>query len=185
MAKDLSVEIPEPSLSRFIFSNTRLSWLWLILRIYVGYEWLIAGWGKVNNPAWVGPKAGVAISGFLNGALEKTAGPHADVSPLYAAFIHNVAIPNASLFSYMVAYGEVLVGIGLILGAFTGIAAFFGAFMNMNYLFAGTVSTNPLLFMIELFLILAWRSAGWFGIDRFLLPMLGTPWQKGKLFKKK
>lgn len=184
MAKDLSTEIPEPGLSRFFFSNTKMSWVWLILRLYVGYEWFIAGWAKINNPVWVGPKAGVAVSGFLNGALEKTGGQHPDVSGLYAAFIQNVALPNAAAFSYVVAFGEVLVGIGLILGLFTGIAAFFGAFMNMNYLFAGTVSSNPILFVIELFLILAWRTAGWIGLDRYLLPLLGTPWTKGKLFKK-
>lgn len=161
-----------------------MGWIWLVLRVYVGYEWLIAGWAKVNNPVWVGPKAGVAVSGFLNGALEKTGGQHPDVSGFYGAFIHNVALPNAATFSYLVAFGELLVGIGLILGIFTGISAFFGAFMNMNYLFAGTVSTNPILFVVELFLILAWRTAGFIGVDRYLLPMLGTPWKKGKLFKK-
>lgn len=93
-------------------------------------------------------------------------------------------LPNAALFSHLVAWGELLVGVGLILGAFTGVAAFFGAFMNMNYLFAGAVSTNPFMFLIQLLLILAWRVAGWYGLDRYLLPMLGTPWKPGKIFKK-
>lgn len=179
------VEIPEPKLSKLLFSDTRFSWIWLILRVYVGWEWLTAGWGKVNNPAWVGPNAGSAVKGFLMGALEKTSGPHPDVNFWYAEFIKNTAIPNVSLFSHTVAYGELLVGVALILGLFTGIATFFGAFMNMNYLFAGTVSTNPLLFLLQLFLILAWRVSGWIGLDRFLLPLLGTPWNKGNLFKKK
>ena len=56
--------------------------------------------------------------------------------------------------------------------------------MNLNYLFAGTVSINPLLFLIQLFLVLAWRTAGWYGLDRYILPYLGTPWQAGKAFKK-
>ena len=119
------------------------------------------------------------------GALKKTGGAHPDVSGVYAAFLQNFVLPNTSFISHLVAYGELLVGIGLILGIFTGIAAFFGAFMNMNYLFAGTISTNPIMFLIELFLILAWRIAGWYGLDRYLLPMLGTPWQSGKLFKGK
>ncbi len=79
----------------------------------------------------------------------------------------------------MVAWGELLVGIALILGAFTGIAAFFGAFMNMNFLLAGAVSTNPILLLGQLFLILAWRVAGWLGLDRYLLPKLKTPWFRG------
>lgn len=183
MAKNLSNELPEPPLSKFLFSDTRMSWFWLVVRVYVGYEWLMTGWGKVTNPAWFGPEAGKSITGFLMGALEKTSGPHPDVTGWYAEFVKNVAIPNASVFSHMVALGELFVGIGLILGLFTGIAAFFGAFMNMNFLFAGAVSSNPVLFILQLFLILAWRVAGWIGVDRFLLPYLGTPWSKGKLFK--
>lgn len=161
-----------------------MSWLWLIIRLYVGYEWIHAGWSKITNPAWVGPEAGKSITGFLAGAIAKSTGEHPAVSGWYAEFLNNVAIPNASLFSYTVAFGEFLVGAALILGLFTGIAAFFGAFMNMNFLFAGAVSSNPILFLGQLFLILAWRTAGWLGLDRIFLPFLGTPWQKGKLFKK-
>lgn len=185
MKNSIHSQIPEPAISRLFFSDTKLSLLWLILRLYVGWEWVVAGWAKVTNPVWVGPKAGIAIEGFLHGALTKTTGPHPDVSGWYASFINNFVLHNTVLFSYLVAFGELLVGIALILGIFTGIAAFFGAFMNMNYLFAGTVSVNPLLFLLQLFLILAWRVAGFIGLDRFLLPLLGTPWYKGKLFKKK
>ncbi len=171
------IEISEPKFSRFLFGDTRIAWLWLILRVYAGYEWAMAGWGKLSSPAWVGAKAGSAVQGFLSGALQKSGGAHPDVSGWYAFFITNVASHYPALISYLVAYGEFLVGAALILGAFTGIAAFFGAFMNLNYLFAGTVSINPLLLLIELFLILAWRNAGWLGIDRWLLRSLGVPWQ--------
>lgn len=177
-------QIPEPLLSKFIFADTKFAIVWLLLRIYVGWEWLVAGYEKVTNAAWVGQHAGTALTGFLHGSLVKAAGAHPDVSAWYAAFIQVVVIPHAATFSYVVAYGELLVGIALILGLFTGIAAFFGSFMNMNYLFAGTISSNPLMFLIELLLILAWRTAGWIGLDQYILPLLGTPWQPGKMFKK-
>ena len=176
------IEIPEPKLSKLLFADTHFSGVWLLLRIYVGWEWLMAGWGKVMSPAWTGLSAGNSISGFLNGALQKVNGAHPDVSGWYAFFIQNIVIPHPVFFSYLVAYGELAVGLGLILGAFTGIAAFFGALMNFNYLFAGTISTNPFLLLIELLLVLAWRNAGWLGLDRYLLPRLGVPWQKGALF---
>ncbi len=184
-AQEQVTQIPEPKLARLLFADTRLSFLWFALRLYVGWQWLVAGWGKVNNPAWVGEKAGVALTGFVQSALEKTAGPHPDVAGWYGQFLHDFVLPNASLFAPVVAFGELLVGLGLILGAFTGIAAFFGAFMNMNYLLAGTVSTNPVLFLGELLLILAWRVAGWIGLDRYLLPFLGTPWHAGKILQRK
>lgn len=182
--KEFVTQIPEPPLSRFLFADTRLAWIWVILRVYVGWIWLEAGWGKVTSVAWTGEKAGVALTGFVQGALAKTSGAHPDVSAWYAVWLKDVILPNAEVFSWMVAYGELLIGLGLILGAFTGIAAFFGAFLNMSFLFAGAVSVNPIMVLIQLFLILAWRVAGWFGLDRFILHLLGTPWHPGKLFKK-
>lgn len=178
-------QIPEPAIARFLFADTRIAVIWLIVRAYVGWQWLSAGIEKVQNPLWVGPKAGVALNGFIMGAIDKTAGPHPSVQMWYGDFLRNFVLANVQSFSHVVAFGEVLVGVGLILGIFTGIAAFFGAFMNMNFLLAGTVSINPILFVFQLFLILAWRVAGWWGGDRYLLPILGTPWQKGSAFKSK
>jgi len=50
--------------------------------------------------------------------------------------------------------------------------------MNMAFLLAGTTSTNPVLVMLGFLLILAWKNAGYIGLDYFFLPMLGTPWWK-------
>jgi thiosulfate dehydrogenase [quinone] large subunit len=174
--------IEDPPIARILFGDIRLSWLWLLLRLYVGYEWLTAGIEKLQNPVWFGSKAGVGLTGFVQGALQKTSGAHADVQGWYAWFLQQVVLPNAAAWSYMVTIGEVLVGVGLIVGAFTGIAAFFGGFMNANYLMAGTVSTNPMLFVIATWLVLAWKTAGYLGADRILLPALGTPWRKGIVF---
>ncbi len=177
--------IPEPPFARFIFADTRFAWFWFLVRIYVGWQWLHAGWEKFHNPVWIGSQAGTAIRGFLTAALHKTNGANPDVSGWYAAFISHVALPHVVFFSYLVTYGEMIVGILLILGLLTGIAAFFGSFMNLNYLFAGTVSINPLLGLLGLLLILAWRTAGWYGLDYYLLPDLGTPWEEGSLFQPK
>jgi thiosulfate dehydrogenase [quinone] large subunit len=178
-----SIQIPEPKLAQLLFADTRLTWMWLIIRIYVGWAWLEAGWSKFNNPAWAGSEAGTALTGFLNGALKKTTGLHPDVQGWYGDLIQNVALPNAEALSYIVTYAEIAIGVLLIAGLFTGIAAFFGSFMNMNFLLAGAVSTNPILLFLQLFLVLAWRVAGWVGLDRYALPALGTPWQSGKIFR--
>jgi thiosulfate dehydrogenase [quinone] large subunit len=157
----------------------------LIVRLYVGWAWLQAGWGKVTNPAWVGNKAGTALAGFVNNALTKASGEHPDVQIWYASFLRNIVLPHAGTWGHLVAFGETLVGIGLILGAFAGIAAFFGIVMNLNYLLAGAVSVNPILLMLSIFLVLAWKTVGWWGLDRWLLPALGTPWRPGRIFQGK
>ncbi len=177
-----AVEIPEPPLSKLLFGDSRLGWLWFVARVYVGYQWLSAGWEKVTGSGWIGTGAGGPLKGFLAGAIAQQGGPHPNVASWYAWFLANIVASHAGIFANIVALGEVAAGAGLILGAFTGIAAFAGAFMNLNYLFAGAVSTNPILLAIELFLILAWRNAGWLGLDRWLLPWLGVPWKPGRVF---
>lgn len=175
-------ELREPALARFLFADTRASWLWLVVRLYLAYEWISAGWEKVTSPAWTGAQAGTALSGFLAGAVKQAGGAHPNVQGWYKDFLTGFVIPNAHAFSYVVAFGETLVGVALLLGALTGVAAFFGIFMNANYLLAGAVSTNPILAFLAIFVVLAWRNAGWIGLDRWLLPILGTPWQPGSLF---
>lgn len=170
--------------ARSLFSEVRWAWIWLPIRLYVGWQWLQAGWSKLNNPVWIGNKAGVAISGFVSGALTKTGGEHPDVQGWYAWFLERLVLTNPKFWSYLVTIGEFLVGVALILGILTSIAAFFGGFMNMNYLLAGTVSINPILLALAAILVLAWRTAGWWGLDRWVIPALGTPWSPGLVFRK-
>lgn len=178
MAKGYGKEviIPDNPISRLLFSSTRLAVIWLIVRVYVGWAWLTAGWGKVRSPAWTGEDAGAAVTGYINGALGRV--EDGNVTGWYATFLENVALPNATVFGYMVAWGELLVGLALILGVLTGIAAFFGSFMNVSFLLAGTISTNPVLFILATWLVLSWKVAGWYGLDRWLLPYFGTPWKE-------
>src|SRR5690606_40540407 len=103
-----------------------------VVRVWLGWQWLQAGIHKVGAPAWTGENAGAAVAGFVNGAIAKAAGENPVVQGWYASFLENFVLPNTKLFGYLVAYGEVLVGIGLILGAFTGFAALAGAFMNLR-----------------------------------------------------
>jgi thiosulfate dehydrogenase [quinone] large subunit len=185
LAGDYSpTQIPEPPIARFLFADTRLAWLWLIVRVYAGWQWIEAGIEKWGSPAWTGSQAGTGITGFVNGALSKTSGAHPDVNTIYAGFLQTFVLPYAAAWSYAITVGEILVGLGLIFGCLTGFAAFFGGLMNVNYLFAGTVSTNPLLFVLATWLVLAWRVAGWYGLDRWVLGWLGCPGVAGTLFHK-
>lgn len=176
ITKDGVVTIEDPPLAHALFSDTRWAWIWLIVRLYVGYQWLTDGIAKATSPAWVGPQAGSFLTTWVTRALTKTQGAHPDVQGWYAAFLSHVVLPFAPFWSYLVTFGEVCVGLGLILGIFTGIAAFFGTVMNASYLLAGTVSINPVLLGLGTLLVLAWKTAGWWGGDRYLLPLLGTPW---------
>ena len=78
-------------------------------------------------------------------------------------------IPNASWIAKLISLGELAVGIALILGLFTGLAALGGLTLNMIYMFTGSAGVNPAYMILEVPLILAWRNAGYIGLDRYAL----------------
>ena len=173
------VWIQDPPIARFFFQSSTAAWLWLVVRVYVGYDFLIAGWHKFTTPAWT-DGSGQGIIGFWKGALGTTAsGAPVITFDWYRSFIQFLVDTNsAGWFSYVIVFGEMAVGIGLILGAFVGLAATGGLLMNMAFMLAGTTSTNPVLAILGVLLILAWKNAGYIGLDRYLLPLLGTPWKQ-------
>ena len=71
-----------------------------------------------------------------------------------------------------VTFGEVFVGAALILGFLTRFSAAMGLVMSFAYLFAGTSGDNPLMVLLALPIVLVGVSAGYYGIDRYLLPFL-------------
>jgi len=176
------VHVEDPPIARLLFSNTRMAWFWLVVRLYVGYEWLEAGLHKFSDPKWMGD--GSALLGFWKGAVAIPAPPAraAITFDWYRAFLQFLIDANAApWFAKVITLGEIAVGVGLIVGAFVGIAAFFGALMNMNFMLAGSASTNPVLFFLAVGLMLAWKIAGYYGLDRVLLPLLNTPWHGVKI----
>jgi thiosulfate dehydrogenase [quinone] large subunit len=176
--------VADPPLARFLFADTRLAPLWLIVRLYVGYAWLDAGWHKIMD---TGATTNYIIDGkgILAFWQRIAAIPAAPAKPVitydwYRNFIQFM-IDNhwEGFFGKLIAFSETAVGIALILGAFVGIAAVGGAFMNLNFMLAGSASTNPVLLLLGFLLVLAWKTAGYIGLDRWLLPLMGTPWQRG------
>lgn len=169
--------IQDPPLVQKLLNDPRAAWFWLIPRVWLGLQWLDAAQHKLADPKWV--QTGEALKGFWMNAVKI---PETGRPPIafdwYRTFIQMLLDAQAyTWFAKLVTAGELLVGIALILGAFTGIAAFFGGFMNWNFMMAGSASTNPVLFTIAVGLILAWKVAGYIGADYFLLRWIGTPWR--------
>lgn len=171
--------IHDPPLARFLFSDKRASWIWLILRVWLGLQWIDAGWHKVADPKWV--STGEALKAYwLNSVKIPETGKPPITFDWYRDFINFLLGNNTyTWFGPLVAYGEVLIGVALIAGAFVGIAAFFGAFMNWNFIMAGSASSNGLLLALAILLLMAWKVAGYLGADYFLLRWVGVPWHEG------
>lgn len=177
--KDKKV-IKEPNLVYKLLNDPRAAFLWLPIRIWLGWQWIDAARGKLDDPAWT--DGGVALKGFWERIVQV---PETGRPPIaydwYRDFIQMMLDAEAyTWFSKVVMFGELFIGIALILGAFTAIAAFAGGFMNWNFMMAGSASTNPMLFVAAIGLILSWKVCGLLGADYVLLNWLGTPWGRSK-----
>jgi thiosulfate dehydrogenase [quinone] large subunit len=173
--------VQDPPFARYLFADTRSSWIWLLLRLWLGYKWIDASMHKITSPEWT--QTGEAIKGFWTNAVAiPETGRAAITFDWYRSFLNMMLDMEAYRFmGPLIAYGELLIGIALVLGLFTGIAAFFGGFLNWNFMMAGTASTNPVLFVVAILLVLAWKVAGYIGLDYYLLPALGTPWRSAEV----
>ena len=174
--------VEDPPVARFLFGDTRImAWVWLVVRVLIGLEWVNAASHKIGSAAWM--ETGEALKGYWANAVAIPATGHAPITyDWYRSFIQGMLDSGSYVwFAKLVAIGELAVGIGLIVGAFVGIAAFFGALMNWSYIMAGSTSSNPLLLIGAVVLILAWKVAGYYGADFFLLRWLGTPWKGHKV----
>jgi thiosulfate dehydrogenase [quinone] large subunit len=177
------VTFGEPRFAHFLFQSSSSAPLWLGMRLYLGFEWLSAGWHKLDNEAW---RNGDALQGYWTRAvavptpeeLEAGAAPARITYDGWREFLQYM-LDNEwyNWFNWLIILGEIAVGLGLIVGALTGVAAFFGATLNVSFLLSGSTSSNPVLLILSIFVILGWRVAGYIGLDRVLLPLLGTPWQ--------
>ena len=128
--------------------------LWPVaaLRIYTGVFFTYNGFRKVINEKFTD-----GMVGFLNG--------RADQSPeFYRAFLESWVIPNKAFFAGLVTFGEIAIGLALILGLATRYASVAGALLVTNFWLAkgqGVLDgTNHDVVWLVIFLVLALVPAG-------------------------
>jgi len=145
---------------QFLRENKIASYFLLLARWYLGIEWLKAGWEKITSP--------FDATGYLMGAVKSATGAHPAVQGWWAEFLKALAIPHVGFFNFLIPWGELLVGIGLIVGGLTTIAALMGIVMNFAYMFSGTTSTNPQMVLVTIFILVAGANAARIGLDYWI-----------------
>jgi thiosulfate dehydrogenase [quinone] large subunit len=143
-----------------------------LVRILVGVLFLLVAWPKITGR-------------FLNGQVlpqQLLKGMQKDPLAWHRAFLQGFVIPHGHLFSYLSAFGEVAIGISLVVGCLVRISSLFGALYNFNILFSvayaaggGTVNYNRLLVLLHLIFVSS--SAGRaLGIDGLLKRRFSRTW---------
>ena len=99
-------------------------WPIVLLRVYTGVFFVYHGIGKLRGDDFTS-----GLENFVTSHLESS-------FSFYRPFLESVILPNNALFAVLVAWGELAIGLALILGLATRYAAFFGAFMVLNFWFA-------------------------------------------------
>jgi thiosulfate dehydrogenase [quinone] large subunit len=165
-----------PSFINVLFNDKRFSILWLAVRVWLGWQWIEASLHKLQSPEWM--QTGNALKGFWMGAVQVPAEGRPPIAyAWYREFLQ--AMLDAQVYTWfakVVAISELLIGVALIAGIFIGFTAFFGGFMNWNFIMAGSASVNGVFFGLAVLLVLAWKIAGYIGVDYFLLPRLANLW---------
>lgn len=100
------------------FRTARIStWPIVLLRVYTGVFFLYFGFGKLSRGNF-----DQGLTGFVTSRLENSVG-------FFKPFLESVVIPNAGFFAFLVAWGELLIGLALIVGLATRYASIAGAVM--------------------------------------------------------
>ncbi|MDN5346557.1 MAG: thiosulfate dehydrogenase (quinone) large subunit [Clostridia bacterium] len=152
-----------------LLRDSRLNLIWTLLRIWLGWQWLNAGLHKITDPKWI--DGGLALKGYW----AKAVGALPNSTPAikygwYQSFIEGLLNGgHYTWFSKLVIFGEIATGIALILGAATVFALITGAFMNLNFMLAGTASTNPVLYTAAILLLVAGAGAYYYGLDNLII----------------
>ena len=169
--------IGAPPLTTALFGSTSFAWLWLAARAWVGWLWLNAGRDKLGDGRWmdggalretwaaaianghVHQPARWAIGGMLDRGWESWLGP-------------------------ALAIGQTLVGIAVLLGLLTGLAALAGLGLAATPGLAGSAGADPFVALLAVGLVLAWRCAGWIGLDRWVLPLVAAWWRAARISRR-
>ncbi|MEP6638424.1 MAG: DoxX family membrane protein [Chloroflexota bacterium] len=146
------------------------------LRIYFGVVYLHNGLAKILPAVpnlWPNTPIGFVIQGVgdrsARSILEfEVIQQHHPIAP-YRSLVENVVLPNFGLFAFGIGAAETLVGILLILGLLTPVAAVIAAGMALHLQFA-TLWNDKWIYeysveWVPLLCLAAFRAGRWHGLD--------------------
>jgi thiosulfate dehydrogenase [quinone] large subunit len=156
--------------------------LWIaLLRVVVGFWFLKAVWTKLVVNWLFGVIPYPVVSSRFLGFQPRRVAEFAAGNPVewYKHFLEDTVLPHAALFATLQAYGEAAVGLGLVLGLLTGLSAFIGLLLAINFgLATQWMSFGQqgfhLLLVTSMIIFLGSRAGRRWGLDGWLLARAGA-----------
>jgi thiosulfate dehydrogenase (quinone) large subunit len=133
--------------------------VWTAIRVWLGIMWIQAGVAKL----W-----GAENGFFLHNGAPGVSGLASHGVPAYTwwgSFLHGFVVPNAGWIGVLVAVAEFAIGVALVLGLFTPIAALGSLLLLFTYVMSGVASVCALYALFAVVLLAMWPTAGWIGVD--------------------
>jgi thiosulfate dehydrogenase [quinone] large subunit len=133
--------------------------VWLAMRVWLGIMWIQAGWAKLfgaENPFFL-HNNGAGVAGFAAHGV-----------PAYTwwgSFLHSFVVPNAGWIGVLIAVAEFTIGVALVAGLFTRIAALGSLALLFTYVMSGTASVCAWYALFAIVILTMWRTSSWIGID--------------------
>jgi thiosulfate dehydrogenase (quinone) large subunit len=135
-------------------------WAILPLRAFLGVTFLYAGLQKWTDPQFFDPTA----PGFIGHQLAR----FATQSPLKWLLIE-VAIPHATFFGGLIAFGEIWMGLATLLGLFARLSASVGALLNVLLWLSATWNVHPYFLGSDSIYAVAWLTLALTGTEAYSL----------------
>jgi thiosulfate dehydrogenase [quinone] large subunit len=132
---------------------------WTVMRVWLGIMWIQAGSAKL----W-----GAESAGFLHNNGAGVAGFAAHGIPAYTwwgTFLHGFVVPNAGWIGILIAVAEFTIGVALVAGLFTRVAALGSLALLFTYVMSGTASVCAFYALIAIVILAMWRTSSWIGFD--------------------
>jgi thiosulfate dehydrogenase [quinone] large subunit len=132
---------------------------WTAMRVWLGVMWIQAGVAKI----W-----GAEAAGFLHNNGAGVAGFAAHGTPAYSwwgSFLHGFVVAYAGALGVLIAVAEFAIGIALVAGLFTRLAALGSLALLFTYVMSGTASVCAFYALFAIVILVMWRTSSWIGVD--------------------
>lgn len=124
-------------------------WILLPLRLFLGITFVYAGIQKLTDPQFFHRSTPGYIGNQIIAFSHNT--------PLHTILIR-IALPHAMLFGYLIAFGEIAIGLGTLVGLFFRGAAFCGLVLSLIFFLSASWHVYPYFYGADIVFVFAWLT---------------------------